>query len=149
MIKTPTREDYLNYDGAHTHKLWMSCPENWKCPACHRSKFEILRWTTRSPNNVTPFGGWIAPLHRHHDHSANRGSFFARFTEEVICDQCNASDGSAKRKLNLPSDFSFSPEEISRFVKATPHDKHELYLDIALKIYKQIKTEPKPTRFFT
>ncbi|MCI5113700.1 MAG: hypothetical protein D3913_10405 [Candidatus Electrothrix sp. LOE1_4_5] len=56
----------------------------------------------------------------------------------TICDQCNASDGAAKRKLKLPKNFSFSPQEIGCFVKATPHGKHKIDYEIAKAIYESI-----------
>ena len=65
--------------------------------------------------------GWVAALHRHHDHSRDfRGQRGARFPQTTICDQCNAADGTAKRKLLLPKAFSFTPDEIRMFVSSTP-----------------------------
>ena len=61
-----------------------------------------------------------------------------RFPMTTICDQCNSSDGAAKRKLKLPKAFSFSPQEIGRFVKATPHGKHEIDYDVAKEIYESL-----------
>lgn len=55
----------------------------------------------------------------------------ARFPETVICDQCNVADGYAKKRLALPSVFSFSPAEISLFVKAEPHRPHRVDLEKA------------------
>ena len=137
--RIPTHQEYLAYDGAHTHRLWAEVGPNWVCPACNRSKFQVLRWTTRFPKSPKAFQDWMAPLHRHHDHSAgvfsNRCS---RFPETIICDQCNAADGAAKRKLKLPKNFSFSPAEIAVFVVATPHDKHAINYEMAYEIYVAI-----------
>jgi hypothetical protein len=78
----------------------------------------------------------MAPLHRHHDHSVELFSNQEpRFPETIVCDQCNAADGSAKRKLKLPENFSFSPKEIATFVSATPHDKHKIDYKLAHAIY--------------
>lgn len=138
-IKVPTYQDFLNYTGLHCHRLWAEVGPDYFCPACKRSKFQILRWTTRFPNKPNAFEDWVAVLHRHHDHSQgfmSRSS--GRFPETVICDQCNSSDGAAKRKLKLPKNFSFSPDEIGQFVKATPHGKHEINFEIAKAIYVQL-----------
>jgi hypothetical protein len=81
----------------------------------------------------------MAGLHRHHDHSS--GLLFSdtyRFNECIVCDQCNASDGVAKRMLKLPDNFSFSVYEISQFVIAAPHKKHKVKCDVAEKIYEDL-----------
>lgn len=80
--------------------------------------------------------GWVAALHRHHDHS--EGYFrqkAGRFPETVICSSCNSADGAAKRQLKLPKNFSFSPGEIGTFVIATPHEGHAVDLDAAHLTY--------------
>jgi hypothetical protein len=56
----------------------------------------------------------------------------------VLCDQCNAADGAAKRRLKLPDNFSFSPVEIAQFVTATPHGKHVIDLGLAERIYMSL-----------
>jgi hypothetical protein len=50
--------------------------------------------------------------------------------------QCNSADGSAKRRLRLPTDWSFSPQDIGRFVTARPHHRHVIDVDIAASIYR-------------
>jgi len=149
VIKVPTLDDFLDYKGAHCHQLWTQVGPDWRCPSCQRSKFEQLRWTTRFPGSPHAFKGWIAVLHRHHDHSVGfmeRG--VRRFSETVICDQCNAADGAAKRKLKLPEKFSYSPQEISLFVVANPHSKHTIKYEVAAEIYERLfNLPPLPTRF--
>lgn len=139
-IKVPTLDEYTAYKGAHCHRLWSELSDVWRCPACSRTKYEIMRWTTRyakhNDGGRSSYSGWMAGLHKHHDHSQgyiskNNG----RFPETVICDQCNSADGAAKRKLSLPKDFSFSPEEIGHFVEATPHGKHKIDYEVANLIY--------------
>jgi len=139
-MKIPTYENYTNYDGLHCHKLWAEVGEHWFCPSCKRNKFQILRWTTRFPNKPNAFKDWVAVLHRHHDHSQGSMSVNnGRFPETVVCDQCNTSDGVVKRKLKLPSNFSFSPQEIGCFVTAIAHGKHEIDYNMAKVIYDSLK----------
>ncbi|WP_310440008.1 hypothetical protein [Sulfuricurvum sp.] len=138
-IKIPTYEDFYNYNGLHCHRLWEELDDGWICPSCKRSKYQIMRWAKRNPKSPSAFYDWVACLHRHHDHAqgimnTNKG----RFSETIICDQCNSADGVAKRKLNLPKNFSFSPEEISFFVIAIPHGKHKVDTAIAKIIYDSI-----------
>lgn len=137
--KIPTYENYYNHDGLHYKKLWKSTSEDWTCPACGRSKFQIMKWTRRFPNKPEKLMGWVAALHRHHDHSVGLlESGVRRFPETIICGQCNATDGVVKKKLKLPSKFSFSPLEMRSFIQATPHDSHKIDYDIALTIYKSL-----------
>lgn len=129
-IRVPTFEQFRSHDGLHYKHLWREVGDNWNCPSCKRSKYEVMRWAKRFPNNPNAFWDWVAPLHRHHDHSAQR-----RFPMTIICDQCNSSDGAVKRKLKLPGGFSFSPQEIGRFVMGTPHGRHKIDYEVAKKIY--------------
>lgn len=138
-MKTPTLEDYQNYTGLHCHKIWIEVGPYFVCPGCDRNKFELLKWTMRNPGKPTAFKDWVAMLHRHHDHSEhsmNRNS--GRFSETIICGQCNAADGMAKRMHKLPEEFSFSPAEIRQFVRSTPHQKHEINFEKALQIYQTL-----------
>ena len=138
-VKIPTYEDYNNHTGLHYHKLWTSIDDGWICPACGRNKLQIMKWTLRFPNYPHKFMDWVAALHRHHDHSIGyleNGQ--RRFSETLICGQCNAADGAVKRKLGLPSNFSFSPQEMRTFIQATPHDKHTIDFDMAFTIYQSL-----------
>ena len=147
-LPVPTDEDYRSYDGAHTAHKWNERSDAWRCPACKRSKREIMRQTRRrqptTPGNYEYFYGWMAGLHGHHDHGCpqqkprvNHGDC-CRFEKTVICDQCNSVDGAAKTKLGLPSNFSFSPEEIGGFISATPHGRHVIDFEAALAIFERL-----------
>ncbi len=127
-LRIPTDEEYRAYDGAHCHRLWESLSESWRCPGCLRSKREIMRWTKRKARpdlGITEdYFGWMAGLHRY------------QFTGPVLCDHCNIAGGSAKRKLDLPENFFFSPADIRRFVKPKPHRGHTIEIELALHIYQ-------------
>lgn len=136
----PTYEDYYNHTGHHYKKLWNSIGDEWNCPACGRSKYQIMKWTKRSPNSSESFMGWIAALHNHHDHSVGFNEIgLRRFSETLICGQCNSTEGVVKRKLKLPSKFSFSPQEMRTFIQATPHAKHKIDYLLAQALYKSLK----------
>ena len=137
-VRIPSYEDFMNHDGLHYHHLWKEVGHSWSCPSCPRSKYQIMRWTKRFPDKKNSFMGWVAALHRHHDHFGDLPGATPRFQRTVICDQCNSSDGSAKRRLKLPQHFSYSPAEIGIFVTATPHTKHTIDLQLALTIYQQL-----------
>jgi hypothetical protein len=140
--RIPTDEEYFSYDGAHCRNLWKQLGDHWLCPGCGCTKREIMRWTRRKPKPWKglhePYMGWMAGLHKHHDHAAPFLSGLGRFPDTVICDQCNSADGRMKRDLKLPADFSFSPQEIRRFVLPTPHGRHGVAHLKARAIYEKL-----------
>lgn len=141
--KRPSFEEYLSFDGAHCHRIYKRLSEDWRCPGCWRTKFEILRWTIlfpHKPESRRP--GWAGGYHEHHDHACDRyfspgglSSCKPRFAPSVVCEQCNSADSAAKKVLKLPTDFSFSPTEIRQFVSAYAHGKHLVDYQIAHAIY--------------
>ena len=152
--RIPTQEEFDAFDGAHCKQIYRRLDASWRCPACKRSKFELLRWALLFPKSPSPYEGWAMGLHTHHDHRADpiwidkkpqRSNWLPRFAPTVICEQCNAADATAKRKLDLPKAFSFSPLEIGAFVAATPHGWHLLNYDVAQQIFQQIpQAAPQP-----
>ena len=143
--RIPSVEDYLAFDGGHCYRLWRQLDDSWRCPACNRTKYELIHWTTRhfklGVGKCPPYEGWMAALHKHHDHSQgyfHRGT--GRFPEAIICGQCNTADGIAKRRLVLPVAFSFSAAEIGLFITAVPHATHPIDLDKAWEIYSQVNS---------
>jgi len=143
-LRTPTLADFQAFDGAHCRNLYQTLAETWRCPGCARSKFEILRWTVRFPKSPAPFEGWVGGYARHHDHGTDAVRYgrvrpdgrISRFADTIICEQCNSADGTAKRKLGLPAEFSFAPHEIRQFVTATPHGFHAIDFDAARRLFE-------------
>lgn len=146
-LKTPTPADYTAFDGAHCRTLYRSLAEDWRCPGCARSKFEILRWSVRFPRSANRFEDWVGGYHTHHDHGVGpiRYGQGGRFPDAVMCEQCNSADGTAKRKLGLPAAFSFAPHEIRQFVSATPHGFHDIDFRLAQAIFDAIQIPPRPS----
>jgi len=136
--RIPTAQKYFTFDGAHCKQIYAGLPADWQCPACRRNKYQIMRWTLLYPNSPAPYEGWAAGYHKYHDHGAESG-VAPRFEQAILCEQCNSADASAKRKLNLPKQFSFSPKEIAQFVAATPHGWHLLDYDRASQIYAAVQ----------
>lgn len=145
-LRVPTAEEYLAFDGAHCRGIYRALLEDWACPGCGRSKFQILRWTLLFPKLPGRHEGWAGGYHSHHDHGADGllGSppkalrVPPRFERIVICEQCNTADGTAKKKLGLPPQFSFSPSEIRTFVRSTAHGFHDVDYEMAHRIYRQL-----------
>lgn len=71
--KRPSWDEYQAFDGAHCRQIYKSLPEDWQCPGCSRTKFQILRWTTLFPKIPTARRpGWAGGYHRQHDHASDR-----------------------------------------------------------------------------
>lgn len=145
--RIPGWDDYLAFEGAHCRHLYANLSDQWKCPCCDRTKFELLRWTMLFPNQPDKREGWAAGLHTHHDHGADPYGIkpqpgelcrITSFAPITICEQCNSADGSAKRHLKLPRHFTFEPAEIRAFVRPTPHGKHLIKYDVAKAIFDQV-----------
>jgi hypothetical protein len=139
-LRVPTLDDLAAYDGAHTFKLWRSLPSDWLCPSCKRTRYQLLTWTkalTPSTRRLRGEVNWLAAIHGHHDHGSHGGRQ-RRFPFTLICQECNATDGKAKRMLGLPPDFSFSPEELGMFVVGRPHAGVTADFTIARQIYDRL-----------
>ena len=138
FLRIPTQEDFESYRGGHTFKKWFGLPSGWHCPACGRSKFQLLTWTkcrTGYGGNTPGEYQWLAPIQEHHDHRSDGGMHSPRFPSALICGDCNSADGKVKKCLGLPSQFSFSPEELSQFITGYPHDGVKTDLKMAGEVY--------------
>ncbi len=142
--------------GLDLNELWAETRRDWRCPACQRSKADILR--------LTDSGILLARLDLHHDHLGDfiKTELKAKFgpkwgtegppgaarAEEVaerllirfawtnLCVDCNGADAAAKRAISaIPRAFSFSPPEIAEFVTATPNTPHAIDFDRAKAVW--------------
>lgn len=138
--RIPTQEEILRFDGAHCKRLYASIGLDWRCPGCHRTKYQLMRWTRLFPTKPNWYMGWAVGLHKHHDH----GSWPGRFPETLVCEQCNNADTAAKKELKLPKNFSFSPAEIRCFVIPIPHGWHLINYAAAQQLYRAVSLPPAP-----
>jgi rubredoxin len=147
--------------GLDLNDNWHETSVDWRCGCCGRSKPEIAR--------ITSGGILLAHLHYHHDHlrehlldllngrlgtpwSRNvpvewlpgqdkvRG-LVMRFRETLVCDGCNTAEGNAKKALDLPRHFSFTPKEIARFARAKPNAMVEVDVEAARAVWLGVKAE--------
>lgn len=146
---------FLGAKGMHMNKWWVRTPMDWKCPSCSRNKSQIAKLDHR--------GFASCHLHEHHDHMkdvvrrkfeeissardkvvattlaerfAVRTSYaVSAYDNTVICADCNKADGTAKKMIGAHDDFSFSPEEIARFVLSQPNREHAIDIESARKIW--------------
>jgi len=147
--RIPTSAEIQAFNGAYCKRVYASTSLDWRCPGCHRTKHELLRWKMLSKNTPNRYMGWAGGLHKHHDH--DHGPRPVRFPETLMCEQCNSADGVAKRELRLPDDFSFSPSEISCFVIGTAHGWHLMNYLAAERLYVAVRPTipPPPPMFWT
>jgi len=141
---------------------WALTRPSWRCPVCLRSKSELFR--------LSSSGSLLAKLDRHHDHLTDTvwlrsfelfgkdwretaATGFAdridaiedlldRFRPCLICHECNAADGAAKRLIgDMDSRFSFAPVEIQAFIRPRPGSLHDVDSAIAEDIWKANKED--------
>ncbi|QWF62948.1 hypothetical protein KM864_18760 (plasmid) [Ralstonia solanacearum] len=136
---------------------WACTPTTWACPACGRSKPEIVRLNSN--------GYLMCRLVEHHDHmkdlvqseferqcksqkivvadesakrfAARASQMVSAYDNAIICDDCNAADPAAKGSVGTHRDFSYSPQEIRRFVRPRPNLPHDIDVDEAARIWQQ------------
>lgn len=159
-VMTPTTPGLVEKHsavGVDMTRWWAYTPQNWSCPACMRTKSEIVRLNRN--------GALICRLVEHHDHikdlllasfrrqssaksvvvaDATAESFAKRseamvsaYDNTIICDDCNGADGAAKRAVGTHADFSFSPDEIARIVVPKPNQPHEIDESVARQIWAE------------
>ncbi len=92
-----------------TNRAWQDAHPGWMCPACSRSKFEIVR--------LTKAGKTYAKVVLHHCHISDLAHdiiqqyglkpcfaerlsmLLERFKPTLICEDCNIADGYVKREI--------------------------------------------------
>ncbi|MDB5971116.1 MAG: rubredoxin family protein [Hydrocarboniphaga sp.] len=138
---------------------WIGSSQDWMCPCCSRSKFQIAR--------VGKKRQILAKLVVHHDHMGGAleavfhaafekagtsveqveglrlvermGSAFAAYEEVLICEDCNNADTEAKKLVESPLFFSFSPGQIKRFIRCGDHQPHQVDATMAQQIWQEAK----------
>lgn len=136
--RVPSPIEISTYSGMHCPSLYREAlSKNWRCPCCHRSAPEVIRWTEiKGPawraKYADAYGmGFTAPLCKHHCHGKGR------FEITLICGDCNSADGAVKLRLKLPQSWSFAPEEIARFVSVPVHSgRTTIDYEVAKQIYE-------------
>lgn len=136
---------------------WAYTSQDWTCPACQRTKSEIVRLNTKNE--------LMCRLVEHHDHmqdllikrfiaisvsrnevvadeSAERfakrsTSMVSSYDNTIICEDCNAADANAKKAAGADKYFSYAPSEIGKFVIASPNVSHKIDPKIALEIWNE------------
>lgn len=148
-IDSPLSRRIREHHGSSSFEMnshWVGSSQNWVCPCCGRSKFQLSR-RGRS-------GQILAKLVLHHDHmdeslkAAFHAAFAAAGTDIVqssglqlverianafsaygpilVCEDCNNADTNGKRFARAPNGFSFTPNQIRTFIRPRHHQPHEV-----------------------
>ena len=150
-------------DRLELNEAWAENWIDWKCPVCNRHKVEIAR--------LTDHDVLLCQLDYHHDHLGDHASaimrahlpadlpdtilplrkraiavavsLVERFSETLLCNDCNAADGAMKAQLGkaVPSSFSFRPSEIARFIRPQPHRSHDLNLALGAQLWEEARED--------
>lgn len=138
---------------------WILSSQNWACPCCGRSKFQIAR--TGKNNQI------VAKLVVHHDHMSEAlntefhrafeqvgtdvaqidglrlvermSRAFAAYEEVLICEDCNNADTEAKKRVGAPLYFSFSIGQIKQFIRCGDHRTHQVDAARCDQVWKAAK----------
>jgi rubredoxin len=129
------------------NSIWASTPPEWRCPCCERTKPECARLGAKAQ--------MLGKLVAHHDHieelmsvvlsdlskelaieaaSSRDAEHFirrgwrllTRFDRIVICEDCNNAEATGKAQVAADEFFTFTPREISSFLRAAPNRPHEV-----------------------
>lgn len=134
---------------------WIRSGQDWSCPCCGRSKLQISRIGNK--------GQILAKLILHHDHMGEAletafhkafekaetcveqseglrlvermGKAFSGYDEILICEDCNNADAEAKKLVNAPRFFSFSPGQINVFIRVQANTPHFVDIEVAQEIW--------------
>lgn len=153
----------FNTDKLNLNRAWAGTWQGWTCPCCQRAKPQIARLTTS--------GVLLCQLELHHDHLGDKAGklfeeinqksedrefniqvshakygmlqFVERFERTLICIDCNLAEGSAKATLDsaVDWDFTFSPKEITGFIRATDNGVHTVDFEAARTTWERVKPD--------
>lgn len=123
LIDPPSQGDIEHVARVSCRKAWDAVGEDWHCPACKRSKTEIVR-----PTNQFPWGFHTGSRY-FLDHAARRGA-----SEAVVCFDC--VDVRLKAGMEIKHAVSCDEEEVSlsimsldelaSIIIARPHSRHHV-----------------------
>lgn len=162
-VESPTSYQIAAHFGTtefEMNSLWIGADQDWKCPCCDRTKFEIAR--------LGKSGQILAKLVVHHDHMGDAmqeafhkafaeagtevaqvdglklvermGSAFAAFTNTLVCEDCNNADVLATKHIDAPPYFSFSVGQMRLFIQPRAHTTHLVNYDIVNQIWIRAET---------
>jgi len=151
-------------DRLNLNRGWASTTPGWICPCCARGKRQIVRMASSGvllcqlESHHDHLGDAAEALFRKtNPGTEDKGTniqldqakhamltLVERFPRTIICLDCNLVEGKAKSALlgrGVPAHFSFSPQEIARFVQPSDNRPHEFDVDVAAAIWEDVKAD--------
>lgn len=152
-------KDHHGLSNFEMNSHWIGSAQDWACPCCARSKFQIAR--VGKKNQI------LAKLVIHHDHMGEAlkaafhtafekagtdveqidgqrlvermGGAFAAYEEVLVCEDCNNADTEAKKQVVAPPFFSFSIGQIRALIRSGNHQPHQVDGSAANHIWQEAK----------
>lgn len=143
--------------GLDLNRNWALTRQSWSCSGCGRTKDDCFRLSSR--------GILLAKLELHHDHMRDlvwpragellgedwrdripgtgemlglTRELTSRFSEALVCSECNAADGKAKKFVpEIDRRFSFTVSEIRQFAVLQPGSDHDVDTAVAREIWEK------------
>lgn len=129
-VGAPTADEVATYDGGGALELWQAAGADWSCPACERTKAQILR-RSRNKNRR-----WAGKLFRHNEFVmegsvGDEVSFepiIDRHRIELVCMDCATILPNLKQRKPRYSvdDALFQLSDMIAVLKARPNEPHEI-----------------------
>jgi len=160
--RSPISLDIKNHHGVDDFEMnshWIGSAQDWTCPCCSRSKFQVSRLGRKRQI--------LAKLVIHHDHMGEAlqaafhaafvragtdveqidgfrlvermGHAFAAYEEVLVCEDCNNADTEAKKLVAAPPYFSFSIGQIRGFIQSGEHQPHHVDAATAQQTWKEAR----------
>lgn len=126
----PSHDDIRNHDGSGAPDLWRAVAEDWRCPACERTRLHILRRSKKGKSR------WSGRLYRHtefifeegydeDDHEIER---IDRHEIVLICGDCaNIMPMLKQRNAELSrNDIQFQISDMRQIASASANAPHDI-----------------------
>jgi len=120
--KIPTHAEFV----AHKPEspLWDKVADDWRCPVCQRSKFEVLRWNPKK----LKWSGKIVAGTAIKDQVPALGCAEGEILKSAVCEDCNNVNAHISQRHSWM--WRLNADEIRAITKFTPHTQHQINFDM-------------------
>lgn len=142
-VRIPTAEEFRRMDEANsqTSPPWRNVPADWQCPACNRSKFEIMRISNK--------GNWLAAIMMLNEYRAETNSLslarrdrgddlpvvLSDYRQIGVCHDCRQIVTDAMSARPGVDQESIRISDLAALtLEAVPHVRHDIGRETILKL---------------